>query len=119
VKRGLSLRDVSRATGLDVARLARIERGERYPPFGWQLLLAQAFDVAVPELFDNAQPTPPDSAEQDSSEGAVVLGLSERRSGRRRRLARYVRRRRLELFLVGSAIMAAVAIGLTISLFPN
>ena len=52
VRKGLTLRDVSRELGIHDTWLCRIERGQNYIPYHWRHVLADFFGVPVSEICD-------------------------------------------------------------------
>ena len=48
---GLTLRDVSIATGITEGQLSRIQNGENEPAFTRAVLIARALDLPVEDLF--------------------------------------------------------------------
>lgn len=57
-KKGLSLKDVSQRTGLDVSLLEEIEKGTMSPPLGMIIKLAKALDMKMGYFISGAENQP-------------------------------------------------------------
>ncbi|MEV5986206.1 helix-turn-helix transcriptional regulator [Streptomyces sp. NPDC052051] len=74
-RRGSTLTDVSRATGISPSTLSRIETGRRKPTLEVLLRLAKAYDVSLDELAGTA-PAPRAPAPRRPGDERAVLPLT-------------------------------------------
>ncbi|MFD9095863.1 helix-turn-helix domain-containing protein [Streptomyces collinus] len=78
-RRGATLTDVGRATGISASTLSRIETGRRKPTLEVVLQLAKAYDISLDELAGTAPVAPTGrrtSMPQRPGDGKAVLPLT-------------------------------------------
>ena len=78
-RRGVTLTDVSRATGIYLSTLSRLENGRRKPTLEVLLHLAKAYDVSLDELTGLASDTdarPRNTPPQHPGNDKIVLPLT-------------------------------------------